>query len=240
MLFHHVLTFVNTATLGASVVAAASSITKSRLPLRSTSLDIEELTSKLLHGPIHQPEVYTRAVSILESLEAAPSCYRMATLTLINSCQSLERSKTAEVALAEVREEYATRLAICEFMGARVAFPPQCNLFVPQDRGCKKRVSFSFWDKPRGDSTGSQFTGDTCYRDVGSAQVKQCLSALHARPQWWTSYSNALQNVVVVCQASRSSVEKGKLDDELTRFFELCVLCTCLWNILPTGYTAAV
>jgi hypothetical protein len=157
-------------------------------------------------------------------MEAAPSCHRMATLTLINSCQSLERSKTAEVALTEVREEYATRLAICEFMGAKVAFPPQCNLFVPQDRGCKRRFSFSLWDRPRGDSASSQFTGDACYRDVSSAQVKQCLSALHARPQWWTSYSNALQNVVVVCQASRSSIEKGKLDGELMRFLDFSVL----------------
>jgi hypothetical protein len=134
----------------------------------------------------------------------------MATLTLINSCQSLERSSSAEIELSEIREEYATRLAMCELMGAKVTVPSQCDRFVPHDGGCKRKRAFAFLDKLRSEEPTDSID-KTCYRDVSPVQVKQCLGALHARPQWWTSYSNALQNVVVVCQASRSAIEKGKL-----------------------------
>jgi hypothetical protein len=211
VMFHPGLVpFVFATVLWVLAVSASSSTKPSHIPLPGLSLDVEALTSKLLRGPIHEPEVYMRAVNILESMETAPSCHRIATLTLINSCQSLERSTAAEIALTEVREEYATRLAMCELMSAKVTVPSQCSRFIPQDGGCRRKRSFAFWDSTHSDEATNSID-KICYREVNPTQVKQCLGTLHAKPQWWTSYSNALQNVVVVCQASRSAIEKGEL-----------------------------
>jgi hypothetical protein len=166
-----------------------------------------ELTNSLLNGQIHQQEVYSRAVNILESMESAPSCYRAATLTLIDSCQSLERSTSTEVATYEIREEYATKLAMCELNGAEATISPHCAKFVPATRACKRQKLGGFL---RRSGQTEEVIGKVCYPDITREQVKQCISTLHSKPQWWTSYSNALQNVVVICQASRSAIEKGK------------------------------
>ena len=36
----------------------------------------------------------------------------------------------------------------------------------------------------------------------------QCLKSLQSTPQYWTSFSNARQNAVVMCQASRDVIER--------------------------------
>jgi hypothetical protein len=166
-----------------------------------------ELLDSFLIGQIHQPEVYSRAVTVLETLESAPSCHRVATLRLISSCQSLERTSSTEVDLYETREEYATKLAMCELSGAKATISSHCADFVPCARACPKAPFSGFLRRPQ---HTDEVHGKACYQDVTRLQVKQCISALHSKPQWWTSYSNALQNVVVVCQASRSAIEKGK------------------------------
>jgi hypothetical protein len=175
-----------------------------------TSIDTLEsdLTGSLLNGQIHQPEVYSRAVNILTTLQSAPSCHRVATLTLINSCQSLERSASTEVALYETREEYATKLAMCELDGAKATIGSHCLDLVPSAHACRKQKPSGFFGRKHPVEQGA--SGKVCYPDITRQHVKSCIYALHSKPQWWTSYSNALQNVVVVCQASRSAIEKGK------------------------------
>jgi hypothetical protein len=166
-----------------------------------------ELTDSLINGQIHHPEVYSRAVTLLESLESAPSCYRVATLSLINSCQSLERISLTEYALYKTREEYAAKLAVCELSGAKAKITPHCAEFMPCASACRKAKSPGFL---RRSHQTEGVPGKACYPDVTRSQVNKCISALHSKPQWWTSYSNALQNVVVICHASRSAIEKGK------------------------------
>ncbi|KAI9827907.1 MAG: hypothetical protein M1826_006213 [Phylliscum demangeonii] len=43
--------------------------------------------------------------------------------------------------------------------------------------------------------------------------ILDCLGVLEKKPQWWTSYSNARQNAMVICQAVRSEIEKDELID---------------------------
>ena len=176
MISQGIISLVSASFLFVPSVSATVSVTQSQFSLPVPALNIEALTSKLLQGPIHEPEVYTRAVTILESMEAAPSCHRIATLTLINSCQSLERSSSAEVELTEIREEYATRLAMCELMGAKVTVPSQCDRFVPQDGGCKRKRTFAFLDKLRSEEAIDSIN-KTCYREVSpcaSQKMSRC------------------------------------------------------------------
>jgi hypothetical protein len=175
----------------------------------SANIDGESLTLRLLQNPLHDPEVYSQALAILESLQSTPSCNRAATVSLIDSCQSLEASEGSDVLLSEVRENYAARLAMCELMGAKVQLPSQCEMFVMSERHCKKKKSGGLMSKFR-KPDNSKLESTVCFAETSRAQLKRCLGVIHDKPQWWTSYSNALQNVLVVCQASRGAIEQGE------------------------------
>src|ERR1700753_2559385 len=104
-----------------AVIITYGSSAEIPIPISIGSQIDDNLTSSFMNGRIHQPEVYSRAISILEALESAPSCHRIATMTLIKSCQFLDKSTPTEAAVYEIREEYATRLAMCELNAAKVA-----------------------------------------------------------------------------------------------------------------------
>ena len=168
---------------------------------------VEDLASILFQQAVQKDEIFAHAITILDSLKSAPSCNRLAAVSLVDSCSSLERFRDGETSLAEEREKYAARLAMCELMGAKIVIPHQCSYFAPATDGCPKQHAMGFKNMWR---RGSGYNQTQCFREVSTSQMKNCLAALHERPQWWTSYSNALQNVLVVCQASRNGVEKGK------------------------------
>jgi hypothetical protein len=175
--------------------------------VRNATPRVEDLASLLFQQAVQKDEIFSHAITILDSLKSAPSCHRLATVSLVDSCSSLERSSDGETSLAEEREKYAARLAMCELMSAKIVVPHQCDYFVPARDGCpKQRHTLGFKNIWRRDSGDIQ---KECFHEVSTNQMKNCLAALHERPQWWTSYSNALQNVLVVCQASRNGVEKG-------------------------------
>ena len=176
-----------------------------------TAIDqhIDNLSSRLLQSTLHQPHLYSEAISIIESLGSAPSCHRLATTTLIDSCKALETGPETEIALSDIREKYATRLAVCELQSAKSDIPAACQPFAPSDSGCGHKSS-GFMRILRG-TTKHQGTVERCFEESPVLETHRCLQALHSKPQWWTSYSNALQNVLVVCQASRHAIEKGGL-----------------------------
>jgi len=155
----------------------------------SSHLVLDELSFRLINSAFGQADFVSKAVAVLDSLKSSPSCTRLVFQGLMAECQSLERSTHLEVALEETKSQYAIRLAICEIAAADVATPAECESFIPSSR------------EP----------GQGQYNGVTIHQSRRCLHALHSRQQWWTSYSNNLQNVVVVCEASRSMVERGKL-----------------------------
>jgi hypothetical protein len=172
--------------------------------------DSEDLTVRLLHSKIHEPEIYARAISVLESQRTMPGCHRTAMSNLMDSCQSLERGRDVEIDLAEVREIFATRLAMCELSGAQATPPTECVPFVQSLNGCRKRSLMKYFgggDRGPGNS-------QICFPEVNQSQLRSCVKALNGRPQLWTSYSNNLQNVLTVCHASRNAVEIGKIELE--------------------------
>lgn len=177
-------------------------------------LEVRSDISEILQSrSVHNPLVFSAAMRIVQTLQTLPTCNHVAALTLINSCRSLdfdakkhpEVSANTELVLDEIKSEYAARLAICELTGARAALPNQCADFVPSEKACaKSRFSRILHFLPKDKSAV-----EVCYSSVSEKQVKACLKALESKPQWWTSYSNARQNAVVMCQASRDAIEKG-------------------------------
>lgn len=152
---------------------------------------------------MHKPGVYSQALSLLNSMNNAPSCNRLAASTLLESCQSIEGSTTgAESALDDVRSLYAARLAMCELVSAGSTIPSQCKPLQPLSAGSKQRGRKSAEANGNGRPPG--VTG------IESRQLSQCLQSLESRPQWWTSYSNSRQNAMVMCQAVRADIEKGQ------------------------------
>lgn len=172
-------------------------------------------------------------------MELSPSCNHLAALTLINSCQSLEMSakgssnaKTkGELILDEVKSEYAVRLAVCELNGAKVNIPRECAVFIPSSYACGKFRFRSLFTRQE-----SRSHDELCYPEAASSQVIQCLRALESRPQSWTSYSNAKQNAVVMCQASRDAIER---DEKLSLYRSLAEVTSDITSALAKSVQEA-
>lgn len=152
--------------------------------------------------PVDQSGIYSQALQLLSSMQASPSCNRLAASTLLNSCQNIEGSTHyIEANLDDIRSIYAAQLAMCEISSAGLTIPQECKPLQPvnQPPGLQ--------DSQRHPSEGNVRPGID--KSVGKRQLSQCLRLLESRPQWWTSYSNSRQNAMVMCQAARVDIEKG-------------------------------
>lgn len=158
-----------------------------------------DLTVLLGGLPDNHTQVYTQALQLLESLRVSPSCSRLAVSALIHSCQSVDGSTVdAEESQEDLKSIYAAQLAICEIKDAGSRPPDTCESFLPDKH-------FQLNQKLNHASDQNSGVIDAVKRKLSS-----CLQSLESRPQHWTSYSNNRQNAVVMCQAARIHVEKGK------------------------------
>ncbi|KAF1845186.1 uncharacterized protein K460DRAFT_376661 [Cucurbitaria berberidis CBS 394.84] len=133
----------------------------------------------------------------------------MAASHLMNECKLLEHApdfakSRPEAYLDNVKTEYAAKLAVCELLSAQPSNPippPYCDILVPSSKSCSK--GGSWWH------TKQEFSSERqCYPEFKEYQYSQCLKSLQSTPQFWTSFSNARQNAVVMCQASRDAIER--------------------------------
>ena len=154
------------------------------------SLNHEDFTALIRPMTENNSGIYTHALQILSSLQTSPSCIRSATSTLLESCHSIDGSKTdVESQIEDVRSIYAAQLAMCEITSAGSSVPQSCKALAPLR-----------------DATPHRNGGSLRLRKT---QLGDCLQTLESRPQWWTSYSNSRQNAVVMCQAARFDIDKG-------------------------------
>jgi len=164
--------------------------------------------ASLIETPIiHHDEVFSHAIRIIHDYDRAPSCHRVATKALLDSCQSLEpAAHSANHALDLVKSAFAARLAICELDSAGAAIPPECLLMMPRTSDEQSLLcrSTGYHCNTDGAESRGQFQPTT------QQQNNNCLKALESKPQWWTSYSNARQNAVLMCHAAREQIEHGK------------------------------
>ncbi|KAJ4330849.1 hypothetical protein N0V87_009659 [Didymella glomerata] len=153
-------------------------------------------------------KVISQAVDFVSSMQTAPACTRMAASHLMNECKLLEHApdfakSRPEAYLDNVKTEYAAKLAVCELLSAQPpnsAVPPlHCDVLVPSSRACNKG---GWW------SQAPTNIDKQCYPEHKEYQYGQCLKTLQSSPQYWTSFSNARQNAVVMCQASRDAIER--------------------------------
>ena len=182
----------------------------------SLTLELEAMTRGIASkSGMDRPEVFSSAIRFISSMETSPSCHKLATVTLLRSCQSIHpnSNQKGKAGVAErldrVKSIFAARLAVCELIDANAAIPHQCNSLQVQvhleKRSMLKRFTTS--SSSNRENTVSNESGDE-----PSLEISNCLGALESRPQWWTSYSNARQNAIAICEATRSEVEKGKVD----------------------------
>ena len=158
---------------------------------------LDKLALRLINGAVQRSDIFPKALAVLDSFKSSPSCSRLALHGLISECESLRHSSDTEVMLDQIKQEYAARLALCEVSAAGAALPSECELLDPSQ------------SKLAGGDRKQSCASPPCYERVEQKQVRLCLNSLLDQPQMWTSYSNSYQNVVYICQASRTWVEKG-------------------------------
>ena len=158
------------------VVGTASDRRKSAIP--------DDLSSLIAAPCGARSKEHAKAIELLESMQSAPTCNKLATSNLLSSCQSIEGSSPDRGSSLEgIKAAYAAQLALCELRNVGAEPPEQCRLVV--------------------------FDNGTADLNLNSAELRDCLRSLESRPQWWTSYSNNIQNAVVMCRAARIEIEKG-------------------------------
>lgn len=186
-------------------------VVQSYTPLPSPSahggvvLNVESLFQ---HTASRNHKVISEALDFVVSLQSAPTCTRMAAGHLMNECKLLEHApdfakSRPEAYLDNVKTEYAAKLAVCELIstqGGNPIPPPHCEILVPSSRACSK----STWFHARAEVPN----GKQCYPEFSERQYTQCLKGLQSSPQFWTSFSNARQNAMTICQASRDGIER--------------------------------
>lgn len=177
------------------------------LASRSDSL---ELALDFGDKRIYNSKVYQDTLIYLDQLKGAPSCYRLAAKTLINACRNVEPTASLELALAEVKEEYAGRYAVCELKiasGARKSVVPgSCLKLLPSKDACSTSSGLLKSSPSSGGSSGERL----CNYNLSRPVISACLQDLYKLPQSWTSYSNAGHHMHSVCYVSRMAIEKGQ------------------------------
>jgi hypothetical protein len=162
------------------------------------------------HTTSRNQRVITQAVDFVVSMQNAPTCTRLAASHLMNECKLLEHApdfakSRPQAYLDIVKTEYAAKLAVCELLSAQPSNPvppPNCEILVPTSRACSKGGTW-WYSRPETTVDDKQ-----CYPEMKEYQYSQCLKTLQSSPQYWTSFSNARQNAVVMCQASRDAIER--------------------------------
>jgi hypothetical protein len=162
------------------------------------------------HTTSRNQRVITQAVDFVVSMQTAPTCTRMAASHLMNECKLLENAPDfakarPEAYLDNIKTEYAAKLAVCELLSAQLnnpTPPPNCDILVPTIRACGRGGTW-WYSRPETSLNEKQ-----CYPEIKEYQYVQCLKTLQSSPQYWTSFSNARQNAVVMCQASRDAIER--------------------------------
>lgn len=154
-----------------------------------------------------QSEVLISALHALDTYQRSPSCHRAAASVLIDSCRLLETGTDEDFEhLALIKSTFAARLAVCELVEAHASVPDQCKIMLLK-KDDKKTSGFNPFRRAQTVSP----LNTTFYDAVDDKAAGKCLTALESRPQWWTSYSNARQNAIPICHASRLEMDRGML-----------------------------
>ena len=147
----------------------------------------------------------------LHDLKTKPPCEAVVTADLIHACSTLSSSVTSlgdgdePILLEDEKNLYAARLALCELRSASAAIPPNCDALKPVISKPKKQQKWSGYFNGKPNRKRQAFSGE---RTFTNADASECINALSASPQTWTSYSSARQNAATMCVAARTDIDK--------------------------------
>lgn len=152
-----------------------------------------------LEGDVKKSAAFNQAVSLLQSLERAPSCYRTAARVLVKSCQRLEdswqtehdQSSDSEHELMYHRYSYALSLAVCDLTVAKKSIDTSCDMF---------REDSLLRLPPPGHGMSVQ---------ISRHHIEGCMSSLTKDGIGWTSFNGNKVSAFTICQASREPMERG-------------------------------
>jgi hypothetical protein len=181
------------------------------LKVRDLTPDLSDLSAiELSSNKVRITEGMHTIIETMHKVEKLPSCQKLASQALLNTCSeidhatSLATNKGIDVMLERSKSIYATRLAICELMDANANIPSSCSPFRPVEHASK-------FNGFRGFIVNGRFTKPTTPRSSDdSRDLDQCSASLSSNPVWWTSYSNARQNAVLLCHSMRAELDKGR------------------------------
>lgn len=181
------------------------------LKVHDLTSDLSDLSGvELSSNKVRITEGMHTIIETMHKVEKLPSCQKLASQALLNTCSeidhatSLATNKGIDVMLERSKSIYATRLAICELMDANANIPPCCSPFRPVGHASK-------FNGFRGFIVNGRFTKPTAPRSFDdSRDLDQCSASLSSNPVWWTSYSNARQNAVLLCHSMRAELDKGE------------------------------
>jgi hypothetical protein len=157
---------------------------------------------ELLDSRRKNSEIFSTALSELQTLKKAPACHRIAARVLLNDCQRLEENDSFDPNVTAYEDEdrlmdytysYALSLAMCDLGVARQKIPESCTLFQESTL-----LGLSTRDKRKG-------------IHVSHEQIQACVSSLYLDNNSWTSFSNNKGKATLFCQASRIDIQKGGL-----------------------------
>ncbi|KAJ4295364.1 hypothetical protein N0V90_007376 [Kalmusia sp. IMI 367209] len=161
----------------------------------------------------------------IETLRSAPACTQFATSRLLTDCQLHDNPSEFVMThpdqnLEDVQNEYALKLALCEYVGAqhdhqiRPRAPPKCHAFLPSTEACGKRSWL--WGKTEAPND------ELCYQKATKSDLTQCLMTMQSSAQTWISYSNARSRAMHICHLSRRHIDKEQ-DLQLYKNFTVLV-----------------
>ncbi|KAI4765279.1 hypothetical protein E4T52_00077 [Aureobasidium sp. EXF-3400] len=191
------------------------------LKVHDLTSDLSDLSGvELSSNKVRITEGMNSIIQTMHKVEKLPSCQKLASQALLNTCSeidhatSLATNKGIDVMLERSKSIYATRLAICELMDANANIPPSCSPFRPVEHASK-------FNGFRGFIVNGRFTKPTTPRSFDdSRDLDQCSTSLSSNPVWWTSYSNARQNAVLLCHSMRAELDKDDMVEKLKLMFE--------------------
>lgn len=135
---------------------------------------------------IDQYDYFEEARHRLATMETSSTCKRIATIKLLTTCDNLQ-SGARDEDLESVQNLYAAHLAICELGGAAAKIPQSCRLHLPAGTDELPEVLDA----------------------KGKSQLQACISTLHSKSQWWTSYSNNQRDAYLWCKVMRPGFDQG-------------------------------
>jgi hypothetical protein len=201
---------------GRGIIFTTISLACRTLLTRTTDIPPSQITDIDVNMHALLPQTVHDALAILEKVDTMPSCNKVATQALLNSCSSLDGADVDEdsglpmdsdLLVNTEADVYAVRLAFCELADTDFVVPTGCDAFVPTERTMKKK-GLRGWLSKNGPSEPMDAFWE--YDEATQASVKHCRAALHRTPQSWTSYSSSRRNSVVLCRAARSQIEKDE------------------------------